>query len=110
MPPDIPRERRISSVVGRSKDRGLYQYAVGGSDCEPDWQQCILWYLIATEAVEEYMASIYRVRNDFDKKIERAGLSKAELARRAEVSKYTLQKKTSGEIPRTRGAIAWRLA
>jgi len=56
------------------------------------------------------MASIYRVREDFDKKIERAGLSKAELARRAEISKYTLQKKTSGEIPRTRGAIAWRLA
>ena len=56
------------------------------------------------------MASIYRVRDDFDKKIERAGLSKAELARRAEVSKYTLQKKTSGELPRTRGAIAWRLA
>jgi hypothetical protein len=56
------------------------------------------------------MASIYRVRDDFDKKIERAGLSKAELARRADVSKYTLQKKTSGEIPRTRGAIAWRVA
>ena len=56
------------------------------------------------------MESIYTVRDDFHKKIERAGLSKAELARRAEVSKYTLQKKTAGQIPRTRGPIAWRVA
>lgn len=52
---------------------------------------------------------LYRMRSDARSVIERAGLSQAELARRAGLSKYSIRAWLAGDRP-ARGASAWSVA
>jgi transcriptional regulator with XRE-family HTH domain len=51
----------------------------------------------------------YVFRPEAERKIERAGLSQAELARRSDLSKYGIRDKLR-KGQRTRGATAWKIA